>query len=229
MPHLWADVGTFEKQLDLRNRGLYLTRLWIVLIHCLLVVVSMYAVCLLSVRAKPGWAGLGFLAFFVFALTEIFRTSLALFALNRTWRTKYAANLDPEARGSIREIIEAFSGINDALFFIFIVAFFLGLLCYGVALATGKTSDRAMGFLFLTSAALASPSDHRRGSRRRFDLGNVRMGGLRLSANRTRFHWRVAVEERFRPHRSSYGARDRQAQAGMTPSGSGGEKSAWTR
>ena len=158
MPHLWADADSFEKQLDLRNRELYLTRLWIVLIHCLLVVISMYAVCLLSVRTKPGWAGLGFLAFFVFALTEIFRTSLALFALNRTWRTRYAAISDPQARGSIRALIEAFSGINDALFFIFIVAFFLGLLCYGVALATDKTSDRAMGFLFLTWAALTLPA-----------------------------------------------------------------------
>jgi len=158
MPHLWADVGTFERQLDLRNHVLYLTRLWIVLIHCLLVVISMYAVCLLSVRAKPGWAGLGFLAFFVFALTEIFRTSLALFALNRSWRTRYAANPDPETRGSIRAMIEAFAGINDALFFIFIVAFFLGLLCYGVALAADKTSDRAMGFLFLTWAVLTLPA-----------------------------------------------------------------------
>jgi hypothetical protein len=158
MPYLWADADTFEKQLDLRNRALYLTRLWIVLVHCLLVVVSMYAICLLSVRTKPGWAGLGFLAFFVFALTEIFRTSLALFALNRTWRTRFAANPDPEARGSIRALIEAFSGINDALFFIFIVAFFLGLLCYGVALATDKTSERAMGFLFLTWAVLTLPA-----------------------------------------------------------------------
>ena len=64
----------------------------------------------------------------------------------------------PEARGSIRAMIEAFSGINDALFFIFIVAFFLGLLCYGVAFATDKTPDRAMGFLFLTWAVLTLPA-----------------------------------------------------------------------
>ena len=200
MPHLWADVGTFEKQLDLRNRGLYLTRLWIVLIHCLLVVVSMYAVCLLSVRAQPGWAGLGFLAFFVFALTEIFRTSLALFALNRTWRTRYAANPDPEARGSIRAMIEAFSGVNDALFFIFIVAFFLGLLCYGVALATGKTSDRAMGFLSpdFGGAHFSQRSSTRfAASIRSRECSNG--WATAFSPNRTRFHWRVAVEERFRP------------------------------
>ena len=55
-------------------------------------------------------------------------------------------------------MIEAFVGINDALFFIFIVAFFLGLLCYGVALTTDKTSDRAMGFLFLTWAVLTLPA-----------------------------------------------------------------------
>lgn len=158
MPQLWAGADTFEKQLDLRNRELYLLRLWIVLSHCLLVVVSMYAICLLMFRSKPGWAGLGFLAFFVFALTEILRTSLALFAANRNLRMRYATNPDPEARGHIRALLEAFSGLNDALFFIFIVAFFFGLLCYGVALATGKTSDRAMGFLFLTWAALTLPA-----------------------------------------------------------------------
>ncbi len=157
MPQLWADADTFEKQLDLRQRGLYLTRLWIVLGHCLLVMVSMYAICLLSFRDKPGWAGLGFLAFVVFALTEILRTSLALFAINRNLRMRYATNPDSEVRGHIRALFEAFSGLNDALFFIFIVAFFLGLLCYGAALVSG-TSDRAIGFLFLSWAALTLPA-----------------------------------------------------------------------
>lgn len=142
----------------LRQRGFYLTRLWIVLGHCLLVVVSMYAICLLTFRAKPVWAGLGFLAFLVFALTEILRTSLALFVVNRNLRERYASNLDPESRGHIRALLGAFSGLNDALFFIFIVASFLGLLCYGAALVTGTTSDRAIGFLFLGWAALTLPA-----------------------------------------------------------------------
>ena len=158
MPQLWADADTFEKQLDLRQRGPYLARLWIVLFHCLLVVVSMYAICLLTFRTKPAWAGLGFLAFVVFALTEILRTSLALFAANGNLRERYATNPDPEARGHIRALLEAFSGLNDALFFIFIVAFFLGLLSYGAALVTGTNSDRAIGFLFLGWAVLTLPA-----------------------------------------------------------------------
>ena len=71
---------------------------------------------------------------------------------------RYATNPDPQARGHIRALLEAFSGLNDALFFIFIVAFFLGLLCYGAALVTGEASDRAIGFLFLSWAVLTLPA-----------------------------------------------------------------------
>ncbi|MBA3607653.1 MAG: hypothetical protein H0W43_03950 [Chthoniobacterales bacterium] len=126
MPQLWAGADTFEKQLELRHCGPYLLRLWIVLFHCLLVVISMAAICLLIFRASPGWAGLGLLAFVVFAMTEILRTSLALFAVNRNLRERYATNPDPEARVHIRLLLEAFPGLNGALFFIFIVAFFSG-------------------------------------------------------------------------------------------------------
>jgi hypothetical protein len=158
MPQLWAGADTFEKQLELRHYEPYLLRLWIVLFHCVLVVISMFAIGLLVARASPGWAGLGFLAFVVFALTEILRTTLALFAANRNLRTRYATNPDQEARSHIRALLEAFSGLNDALFFIFIVAFFLGLLCYGMALVTRSDSDRLIGFLFLGWAALTLPA-----------------------------------------------------------------------
>ena len=122
----------------------------------------------------------------------------------------------PGLRGSIRAMIEAFAGINDALFFIFIVAFFLGLLCYGVALSADKTSDRGMGFLFLTWAVLTLPAiiDAVRG----VDSisGMFEWVGYGFQPNRTRFHWRVAVEEKFRPPPSSHSARDLQARARMT-------------
>lgn len=44
LPELWADADTFEEQLQLRHNSIYLARLWVVILHCLLVVVSMFAV-----------------------------------------------------------------------------------------------------------------------------------------------------------------------------------------
>jgi hypothetical protein len=79
LPELWADANTFEKQLQLRNNSYYFARLWVVILHCILVVVSMYAIALLRFRDTPALAGLGLLGFIVFGFTEMLRTSLRNF------------------------------------------------------------------------------------------------------------------------------------------------------
>jgi hypothetical protein len=148
LPELWADVNTFEKQLQLRNNSYYFARLWLVILHCILVVVSMYAIALLRFRATPALAGLGFLSFIVFGFTEMLRTSLGIFVLNRTWRAGYVAATDDGERSWLRAAIETYSGVNDSLFFLFYLAFLLGILCYGLSLATAKGLDRQVGWLF---------------------------------------------------------------------------------
>lgn len=157
LPNLWEGVRSFEEQVDLRTNPLYIGRLFVVIVHCLLVVVSMY-----GVRAQVAGAGslltLGFLAFVVFAYTEILRTSLGIFALNRTWRAAYAGATDPSARDRARALIEGFAGINEALFFIFFVAFLLGTFCYGLALRGAAGRAGGVGWLFLAWAALSLPT-----------------------------------------------------------------------
>jgi hypothetical protein len=158
LPELWADVNTFEKQLQLRNNSYYFARLWVVILHCILVVVSMYAIALLRFRATPALAGLGFLSFIVFGFTEMLRTSLGIFVLNRTWRAGYVAATDDGARSWLRAAIETYSGVNDSLFFLFYLAFLLGIFCYGLSLATAKGLDRQVGWLFLLWTALNVPA-----------------------------------------------------------------------
>jgi hypothetical protein len=158
LPQLWADVDTFEERLELSHNPIYMARLWVVLVHCGLVVVSMFGIAALKFRDSPALIGLGFLSFVVFAFSEMLRTSLVLFALNRKWRVGYSEAKDESTRASLRGTIEAFGGINDALFFIFYIAFLLGILCYGLVLIGSRGFDGKLGWLFLLWTALSVPA-----------------------------------------------------------------------
>ena len=126
-----------------------MTRFWVVLLHCVLVVVSMYAVGIRRFGKAPVLIPLGFLSFVVFAFTEWLRTTLAIFALNRTWRNTYATAGADAARSFAENFINAFGGFNDAFFFIFFTCFLAGCACYGFAYKTGDGWDRKIGWLFL--------------------------------------------------------------------------------
>jgi hypothetical protein len=89
---------------------------------------------------------------------EWLRTSLTIFALNRTWRAGYAGTVDPAIQQSLRALISGYSGINDALFFLFDGAFLLGTLCYGLALLGCDGFDRKIGLLFLFWFAVSLPA-----------------------------------------------------------------------
>lgn len=158
LPNLWAHADTFEEQLGLRFNPIYAGRLWIVIAHCLMVVVSMFALGARRWRESPALVTFGFLAFVVFSVTEILRTSLVIFALNRTWRTRYVLAADESTRELLRASIEGFAGINAALFFVFFVAFLIGLICYGLALRRSGGWERTVGILFLVWAALSVPT-----------------------------------------------------------------------
>ena len=157
MPSLWRNAVSFEQQVDLRLNPLYLTNRWAVLLHCALVVVSMFALGLPAMRRAPLAVIFGFLAFGCFAFTEILRTTISIFAVNRNWRAAYASAIDPATRERFRAFIESYSGINDALFFIFYTAFIVGLICYGMAFVRTKGRMSQLGILFLVWALLSLP------------------------------------------------------------------------
>ena len=78
LPETWSSADTFEEQLELRNNSLYLTHRWVVLVHCVLVVISMYGLGMRRYHEMPALIGLGFLGFVTFAFTEILRTTIVL-------------------------------------------------------------------------------------------------------------------------------------------------------
>ena len=157
MPNLWSNAISFEQQADLRLNPLYLTNRWVVLLHCALVVVSMFALGLPAMRRAPVAVIFGFLAFACFGFTEILRTAISIFAINRNWRAGYAGAVDPATRERFRGLIESYSGVNDALFFIFYTAFIVGLICYGIAFLRRNERMSQLGILFTVWALLNLP------------------------------------------------------------------------
>jgi hypothetical protein len=157
LPELWKDAATFEAQLQLRNNAIYMVRSWVVLAHCLFVVVSMAAIPLLLTGTARLVALFGFGGYVMFAIVEMLRTSMSIFAINRTWRSGYEATSDDLRRAAFRNAIELFSGVNNALFFLFILAFTIGLFCYGFALLPSNGIDQRIGLLFLLWGLLSLP------------------------------------------------------------------------
>jgi hypothetical protein len=157
LPELWNNATTFEARLLLRHNPIYLGRLWAVLLHCVLVVISMAAIPALLRGTARLTAIFGLGAFVLFAFVEMLRTSLVIFALNRSWRAGYELARADSERAAFRQAIESFSGINDALFFLFLLAFTAGLFCYGSVLLPTRGLDRAMAWLFLTWGILNLP------------------------------------------------------------------------
>jgi len=143
LPDLWSSATTFESRVQLRHNAIYMGRLWIVLIHCVLVVISMAAIpCLLNGVAR---------------LIAILRTSLSIFAVNRAWRAGYETSNDDMRRQTFRDALDTFGGVNDTLFFLFFAAFTVGLLCYGFALLLRSGIDQGVGLLFLLWGVLNLP------------------------------------------------------------------------
>ena len=157
LPDLWSTSTTFESRVQLRHNAIYTGRLWIVLIHCVLVVISMAAIpCLLNGVARL-IAIFGFGCYVVFAFVESLRTSLSIFAVNRAWRAGYETSNDDMRRQAFRDALDTFIGVNEALFFLFFAAFTVGLFCYGFALVLKSGIDQGVGLLFLLWGVLNLP------------------------------------------------------------------------
>ena len=152
-----GEVATnFDERIALHTNKLYLARLWIVLFHIIIVLSSLWGVAILNWRRAPGWIGLGFLGYVLFGAAELFRTSLALFALNRDWRASFAHATNGSATQDIlRPLLAGWPGVNDALFFLLVVGFLLGNLCYGISfVSSSHRFDRLVGIMLFLWAGL---------------------------------------------------------------------------
>jgi hypothetical protein len=158
LPDLWSNLMTFESRVQLRHNAIYIGRFWIVLVHCVFVVISMAVVPSLLSGTSRLIALFGLGSYVVFALIEMLRMSLSIFAVNRAWRAGYEASGDDLQKRAFRAALDSFGGVNDALFFLFFLAFTAGLFCYGFALLSKSGIDQYVGFLFLLWGLLNLPA-----------------------------------------------------------------------
>ncbi|MFT3682031.1 MAG: hypothetical protein QM791_17280 [Ferruginibacter sp.] len=146
---------SFDERILLFKNKQYLFRNWAVVFHCVFVIVSMYAVFLLRKNESPGWMGTGFIFFCVFAITEIVRMFTALFYTNQL-RQKYYTTADETVRSLIRNSFDNIAFLNDVLFSIFIMAFWLGLAAYGTGLFKSSGFTRVLAVVFVIWAGFHS-------------------------------------------------------------------------
>ncbi len=146
-------AADFQSRLLLARDPLYIAQKQMIVLHCLLVIVSMFGAALLAGQYNRGLAALGALFFAVFGVTEITRMLSVLVYLNPL-REKYLAATDPAVQQWIQLQIEGFNLAAGVMFLLFILAFGLGNLFLGLALVRSCGPDRHMAVLLLYWAGI---------------------------------------------------------------------------
>lgn len=141
----------FEARLLLARDTGYILHKWMIIVHCLMVIISMCGVGMLLWHLNRGLAALGMLFFSVFGIAEITRMFSVLAYLN-PMREKYLATTDEAIRQILQLQIESFSQGTLILFLVFILAFALGNLFYGMIFLNKARQYTWTGIVFLLLA-----------------------------------------------------------------------------
>lgn len=139
----------FEERVMLYKSSAYIYQKLIIIVHCLLVLVSMFGFVIIEKRRSFHLVSFGFLFYVIFAITEIVRQVLCLFYLNGL-RKQYALG-SPDQREILKISIDSFNHVNYSLYSIFIISFGIATLCYGLTLISDKKViiDKWLGMLLV--------------------------------------------------------------------------------
>lgn len=144
------DLGelSFDERIRLFENSKYIANRFWVIMHCLFVLIGMLGFLLIQFKKSPGFTILGFIFFAVFSFTEIFRQMLVFFYLNNL-RRSYIETNDAAVQEIIKVNMDHAGLIGYALFGLFIIAFALGTICYGISLLGSTKVDRILAYLLL--------------------------------------------------------------------------------
>lgn len=138
----------FEVRVQLFQNSTYLFQRWFIIGHCLLALIAAWGFFLVQYRKALGWAGLGFLFLTVFAVVEIARQLFVLFYLNGL-RASYVAEMDVSTKALFKHDLIAYSLFSGSFFGLFILAFGVGNLCYGLSLWKQRGLGKILSVLFI--------------------------------------------------------------------------------
>ena len=131
-----------------------MTRVWVALLHPLIVLVGAMGVFAARAAVAPGAAFCGLVFFLLWAGTEAVQQSLTLVTLNWTWRTEYLQTADAAARDVLGQYLQAFEAVSDGLFFFILIAFVVANVAYAMATWGGDSLQRTVAVGFGLAAGL---------------------------------------------------------------------------
>jgi hypothetical protein len=146
-------VDNPEDRLLLASNPSYILHKWMIIVHCLLVILSMFGVATILKVRNAGLAALGALFFSVFGIAETSRM-LGVLAYLNPLRITYLESGDEAIRQILQLQMDSFDLSANVLFLLFILSFALGNLFFGLGLMGTKGADFWMGMGFLLWAML---------------------------------------------------------------------------
>ena len=153
LPYVYAPIADGDSARRLFD-PIYMTRVWVALVHPLLVLVGAMGVVAVRLGVAAGAVSCGFVFFLLWAGTEAVQQSLTLVTLNWTWREAYQQASDPAGRDVLRAYLGAFEGVSDGLFFFILVAFVVANVCFALAMWHGPGLQRVVAIGFALAAGL---------------------------------------------------------------------------
>jgi hypothetical protein len=155
LPRFYDAPATFDERVALYRNPYVAARLWVNFVHIFLALAAYGAAAVRLSGRAPALAGAGFLWFVLWGFTELLGVTVNIFAVNRTWRAQYGG-ASAEQRTQLRTNLAGFDAVWDAMFFLLLVAFLLGSLCYGLAFLREHGAGRWVGWLFLLAVPLTA-------------------------------------------------------------------------
>jgi len=153
LPRFVPPTADFAAKVALHENGWYLARLWVNFSHNWLALFGYIGAAAVLARRSPAFAVGGLAAFAIWATTELTGIAIIIVGVNGTWRARYAAAGEAE-QASLRTLLTGWDAVWDGMFFLLLVAFFLGSLLYGLAALRGRGLERLVGWLILAGAPL---------------------------------------------------------------------------
>jgi hypothetical protein len=153
LPYAFAPIADGETARRLLD-PVYMLRVWVALVHPLLVLIGAMGVFAVRAAVAPGASFTGLVFFLLWAGTEAVQQSLTLVTLNWTWRTEYLQSTTAAARDVLGQYLQAFEAVSDGLFFFILIAFIVADVAYAVATWGGDSLQRTVAVGFGLAAGL---------------------------------------------------------------------------
>ena len=152
LPYLFVPADGFDGRMNRIDEPAYVLRSWIYLVHPFLCGMAALAVAMRLRTLASASAIVGLLGFLLWAGTEAGQQTMTLFAMDK-WRAAWAA-ADELTRAHIRANVAMYDGLWDAKYFLLLIGFTIGNLCFGLVMAKRRGLTRVVGGFFIAAAVL---------------------------------------------------------------------------